>query len=63
MPMSDSNTWADEQQKKLDRVNELLDEIVENHKKMQSLLSETILKSQTERGLKEIERFLETNCK
>lgn len=56
--MSDSNAWANAQNEKLNRINDLLNEIVDAHHKMQSLLSEAIIKSQAERGLKEIENFL-----
>ena len=59
MLMSDSNNWADAQQEKLERINELLNEIISTHKKMQSLLTEAAIKTQVERGLKEIECFLE----
>ncbi len=61
--MSDSNRWADAQHEKLNRINDLLNEIIDTHKKMQSLLSESVIKSQTERGLREIESFLQSNNK
>jgi len=59
--MSDINRWADSQHDKLNRIEDLLDEIVNNHKRMQALLSEAFVKSQTERGVKEIENFLKQN--
>jgi hypothetical protein len=61
--MSDSNNWADSQHEKLNRIHTLLDEIIDSHRKMQSLLLEATIKSQTERGVREIENFLkpETN--
>lgn len=57
--MDDVDSWADAQQRKFDRIHELLNEIVYTHKKMQSLLSEATIKSQAERGLEQIEHFLE----
>ncbi|NCO66360.1 MAG: hypothetical protein COW32_09675 [Candidatus Aquicultor secundus] len=61
--MSDSNSWTDAQHEKLNRIHDLLNEIIDTHKKMQSLLSESIIKSQTERGLQEIENFLQSEGK
>lgn len=59
--MSDINRWADSQHDKLNRIEDLLNEIINNHKRMQTLLSEAFIKSQTERGVKEIENFLKQN--
>ncbi|MDI6716764.1 MAG: hypothetical protein QME63_07460 [Actinomycetota bacterium] len=56
--MSDFREWADSQNKKLDRIKDLLNEIIEAHEKMQLLLSEATIRSQIERGVKEIEDFL-----
>jgi len=61
--MSDSKDWADAQQEKLDRVTELLNEVVYTHKKMQTLLLEATIKSKAERGLRDIEHFLDQNDK
>lgn len=59
--MSDIGNWADSQQEKLNRIHDLVNEIMDNHLKMQQLLSEAIIKCQTERGLRDIEDFLNPN--
>jgi len=56
--MSAHHSWADSQYEKLNRVHELLNEIADLHKRMQSLLLEEIIKSQAARGVKDIEDFL-----
>ncbi|MBS3909439.1 MAG: hypothetical protein KGZ93_07415 [Actinobacteria bacterium] len=57
--MSDYDAWADAQNQKLDKIKNLLHEIVYTHEKMQSIISEAIVKCQADRGLKDIERYLE----
>ncbi|MDI6817565.1 MAG: hypothetical protein QME41_10340 [Actinomycetota bacterium] len=57
--MSDYDAWADAQNQKLDRIKYLLHEIIYTHEKMQSLLNDALVKCQADRGLKDIERYLE----
>ncbi len=56
--MIDEDDWASAQDEKINRINNLLDEVIANHGKMQRLLKDAFIKYQTERGLEEIEAFL-----
>lgn len=56
--MNDYDAWADAQNEKLERIKDLLHDIVYTHQKMQSLLNEAMIKCQTERGFRDLERYL-----
>jgi hypothetical protein len=57
--MNDHDAWADAQHQKIERIKNLLHEIVYTHEKMHSLLNDAMVKCQSDRGLKDIERYLE----
>ncbi|HEY3375576.1 MAG TPA: hypothetical protein VGK02_11050 [Candidatus Aquicultor sp.] len=56
--MSDVEGWANSQNDKLNRIQDLISEIMDNHNRMQELLNDAIIKCQAERGVRDIERYL-----
>lgn len=56
--MNENNAWIDSQNERFDRIKSLLDEILDNHMKMQELLSDALAKVQTERVVIDIEKYL-----
>jgi transcription termination factor NusB len=61
--MNDSKTWIDSQNERFDRIRDLLDEVLDNHMKMQELLSDALTKVQTERVVIDIEKYLRNKNK
>lgn len=59
--MLDSDSWADSQHEKLERIRTLLNELADNHARMQQLLRDAFIKVQAERGIDEIEAFLKNS--
>jgi transcription termination factor NusB len=61
--MNENNAWIDSQNERFDRIKSLLDEILDNHMKMQELLSDALTKVQTERVVIDIEKYLRNKNK
>jgi hypothetical protein len=56
--MKEENAWLNDQNERFDRIKSLLDEVLDNHMKMQELLSDALTKVQTERVVIDIEKYL-----
>lgn len=61
--MSDDQALANSIDKRFEKIHQLLDEVIECHARMQELLSEAIIKAQTDRGVHDIECFLNPDKK
>jgi hypothetical protein len=61
--MKEESAWLDDQNERFDRIKSLLDEILDNHMKMQELLSNALTKVQTDRVVIDIEKYLRNRNK